>query len=76
MKESDFVPPLLEDESKAPGAFVSMLPILTPVVLLLLNTVWSLISPDAVPSVVAFGQQDHVHADGRVRGDDHRQEPA
>ena len=54
MKESDFVPPLLEDESKAPGAFVSMLPILTPVVLLLLNTVWSLVSPDAVPSVVAF----------------------
>ena len=54
MKESDFVPPLLEDESKAPGAVVSMLPILTPVVLLLLNTVWSLVSPDAVPSVVAF----------------------
>lgn len=54
MKESNFVPPLLEDESKAPGAFVSMLPILTPVVLLLLNTVWSLVSPDAVPSVVAF----------------------
>ncbi len=54
MKESDFVPPLMADESKAPGAFVSMLPILTPVVLLLLNTVWTLIAPDGVPALVGF----------------------
>ena len=54
MKESSFVPPILEDETKAPGAFISMLPILTPVALLLLNTVWGLVSSEDEPAIIAF----------------------
>lgn len=45
--------PLLANDKKAPGPFISAIPILVPIVALLTNTIWSIVAGD-VPTVIVF----------------------